>query len=105
MKKVTTTVLVIGLVFSFIIAGCGVKKAKTTREAVQYARSMKGTDQDKMEYLVSQAEAFYRTRDSTGDDARVRTLQVTIWAWSRLLRHYSVQVKVRWPVTRVPLAS
>ena len=54
--------LVLGLVFSMVLIGCGAEKAKSPQEAIEIAKGMK-TTQEKVEYLIQQAEAFYNSKE------------------------------------------
>lgn len=54
--SLTAAVLCIGL----ILTGCGQKKAASSDEAIANAKAME-TTQQKVDYLVNQAEAFYES--------------------------------------------
>lgn len=53
--------LVVGLVFGSMV-GCGPKKEGSSREAIDVAGTMQ-TVQEKTDYLISQAKAFYNSDD------------------------------------------
>ena len=58
MRKLCLGAVVFFTAGMLILGGCGQKKAEDRREAVQNASEM-GTDQEKTDYLVAQAQAFY----------------------------------------------
>jgi len=60
MKYVPHITSVLGLCLCLILVGCGQKKAATSEEAVSNARAME-TTQEKVDYLIKQAEAFYKS--------------------------------------------
>jgi len=62
MKKALLFVIVIGLSLGvFLNAGC-TKKAASVSEAIQNSRALK-TVQEQANYLVSQAQAFYNSKE------------------------------------------
>jgi alkyl sulfatase BDS1-like metallo-beta-lactamase superfamily hydrolase len=50
------------MVTSFIVSGCGAQKAESSRAAIDTAKAMQ-TVGEKTNYLVSQAKAFYNSKD------------------------------------------
>ena len=60
MKRLLHVASVFGLCLCLTLAGCGQKKAASGEEAVSNARAME-TTQEKVDYLVKQAEAFYKS--------------------------------------------
>lgn len=48
------------LCFALVAAACGPKKAASSEEAIENAKAMETTEQ-KIDYLISQAEAFYKS--------------------------------------------
>jgi hypothetical protein len=64
MKK--TYILVVAcIMLSFVLAGCGAQKAESSRAAIDATKAMQ-TVQEKTDYLVSQAKAFYNSKDFQG---------------------------------------
>lgn len=57
MRKTYGVVIACALVLSLALAGCGEKKAASSREAVEEAKT-KGTPQEQADYLAKQAKAF-----------------------------------------------
>jgi hypothetical protein len=53
------------MILSFVVAGCGAQKAETSRAAIDATKAMQ-TVQEKTDYLVSQAKAFYNSKDFQG---------------------------------------
>lgn len=58
MKKFFLLILMLALV----VAGCGQKKEATSREAINVAKTMETVEQ-KAEYLIGQAKAFYSSKE------------------------------------------
>jgi outer membrane PBP1 activator LpoA protein len=65
MKRLSCLALVVSLLLSFVVAGCGTQKAESSRAAIDTAKAMQ-TVQEKADYLVSQAKAFYNSKDFQG---------------------------------------
>lgn len=62
MKKVLLVGMILCLSFGVLLnAGCE-KKAATSSEAIQNSQSLK-TVEEKVDYLVKQAEAFYNSKE------------------------------------------
>ena len=61
MKKMFCAVLAVCLAVSLCVAGCAPAKASSSQEAIQKSQSME-TVKQKTDYLVSQAKAFYNTK-------------------------------------------
>ena len=61
MKKVFTVALMLCLAVSLYVTGCAPAKAASSQEAIQRSQAMDTTKQ-KADYLISQAKAFYNTR-------------------------------------------
>jgi outer membrane murein-binding lipoprotein Lpp len=64
MKK-AYMIFVVCIMLSFVVAGCGAQKAETSRAAIDETKTMQ-TVQEKTDYLVSQAKAFYNSKDFQG---------------------------------------
>lgn len=64
MKNKTVLVLILALVCAVSFAGC-TKKAASTQEAINTSEVMK-TVQEKANYLISQAQAFYNSKEFQG---------------------------------------
>ena len=62
MKKALGLFLVIGLAVSLTLVGCGTQKAESSQAAIAESKTMQ-TTQEKVNYLVSQAQAFYSSKD------------------------------------------
>lgn len=60
-------VLLFTLIFcsAALLYGCGPQKAATTGEAIQASKAMQTVDQ-KVNYLIDQAKAFYNSKDYQG---------------------------------------
>ncbi len=61
MKKVFTVVVIACLAVSLSLAGCAPAKAASSQEAIQKSQTME-TVKQKTDYLVTQAKAFYNTK-------------------------------------------
>ncbi|MFH1381051.1 MAG: hypothetical protein ABIH57_02640 [Candidatus Omnitrophota bacterium] len=61
MKKIFFIMTALGLVFSLALIGCGAKKANSSSDAIKVSRMLK-TTQEKANYLVGQAKAFYGSK-------------------------------------------
>jgi len=61
MRKSWVVVVAAALVLSLALAGCA-KKAASSQEAISNTRTMQ-TLQEKVNYLVAQAKAFYSSRE------------------------------------------
>jgi uncharacterized protein YpiB (UPF0302 family) len=62
MKNSLSVMVVVSIMLSFIVAGCGTQKAESTSAAIDVAKTM-DTVREKTDYLVSQAKAFYNSND------------------------------------------
>lgn len=62
MKKGLCMLMVLGLVLSFTMVGCGPKKAESSSAAIETAKAMQTTE-ERVDYLVGQAKAFYSSKD------------------------------------------
>jgi len=62
MKRFSLVFILIGLVFSLVIAGCTQKKAASSQEAIKTSQALE-TAEEKVDYLVGQAKAFYNSKD------------------------------------------
>ena len=60
MKNFMHVASILTLCMCLILSGCGQKKAASSEEAVTNARAME-TTQEKVDYLIKQAEAFYKS--------------------------------------------
>jgi len=58
MRKVVALFAIACLAISFTAAGCGAKKAESSRAAIDEAKAME-TTKEKVDYLVGQAKSFY----------------------------------------------
>ena len=54
-------VSILGLFLLVTVAGCGQKKAASSEEAIANAGAME-TTQEKVDYLIGQAEVFYNSK-------------------------------------------
>jgi hypothetical protein len=61
MRKFFTIILAATLVLSFAMVGC-TKKAASFQEAIKASEAMQ-TVQQKVDYLIGQANAFYNSKD------------------------------------------
>jgi hypothetical protein len=61
MKRLSFLIIVC-IALSFAVAGCGVQKAESSKAAIDTAKTMQSV-QEKTDYLVSQAKAFYNSKD------------------------------------------
>jgi hypothetical protein len=62
MKGIFTSLLVAILIVSVSLTGCGAKKAESSKEAIDMAKTME-TAQEKANYLIGQAKAFYNSKE------------------------------------------
>lgn len=62
MQKRFLPLLVLSLVLSIGLVGCGPKKAESSKDAITVAKAME-TAEEKADYLVSQAKAFYNSKE------------------------------------------
>ncbi|MBN3037947.1 MAG: hypothetical protein JW869_00855 [Candidatus Omnitrophica bacterium] len=62
MKKVFLGAICVALLFSFCFAGCGAKKAESSKAAIEQAKTMETVEQ-KADYLIGQAKAFYSSKE------------------------------------------
>ena len=60
MKNFLHVASILTLCICLILSGCGQKKAASSEEAIANARAME-TAQEKVDYLIKQAEAFYKS--------------------------------------------
>lgn len=65
MKKKLFSLAISLFLFSFIFSGCGPQKAESSREAIDVAKAME-TTQEQLNYLISQAKAFYNSKEFQG---------------------------------------
>ena len=65
MKNLFFATVVLGLFLSLSLVGCGQKKATSSNEAIETAKSMETTEQ-KVDYLTKQAKAFYNSKEFQG---------------------------------------
>ncbi len=61
MKRNLIIVLVMGLAMSLALTGCA-QKAESSKDAIDATKSIE-TVEEKVTYLVKQAEAFYKSED------------------------------------------
>jgi len=64
-KKVLAVMLVLCLASGVVLTGCGPAKADSSRQAIANTKDMQ-TVQEKTDYLVAQAKAFYNSDDFQG---------------------------------------
>lgn len=62
MRSAAFLVLVLCLFGSLVLAGCGAKKAASGNEAIEVSKTLQ-TVQQKTDYLIGQAKAFYNSKD------------------------------------------
>ena len=62
MAKTLSALLIICLAFGLLITGCGPKKEASSAAAIDVAKTME-TVQQKAEYLMAQAKAFYNSKE------------------------------------------
>jgi hypothetical protein len=65
MRRLSYMMIVVCIMLSFVLAGCGAQKAESSRAAIDNVKTMQ-TVQEKTDYLVSQAKAFYNSKDFQG---------------------------------------
>ncbi|NQT95320.1 MAG: hypothetical protein HQ572_02615 [Candidatus Omnitrophica bacterium] len=65
MRRALILLAVACLALSFAASGCGAKKADSSRTAISEAKAMQ-TTQEKVDYLASQANAFYNSKEFQG---------------------------------------
>jgi hypothetical protein len=65
MKKAITFVVAGILIIGFAVYGCTQKKAASSKEAIEASKAMQ-TVQEKVDYLIGQAKAFYNSKDFQG---------------------------------------
>jgi len=61
-KRVAIWVLAFCLFSGLLLLGCGAKKSASSNEAIQLSKTLQ-TAQQKVDYLVGQAKAFYNSKD------------------------------------------
>lgn len=62
MRRNLMVIIVSCLALSFVVLGCSQKKAASSKEAIDAAKVMQ-TVQQKTDYLIGQAKAFYNSKD------------------------------------------
>ena len=62
MKKILTMSMVCFFAVMIACSGCGVKKADSSREAIDNAKAIDSVEKQ-ADYLVKQAEAFYKSKE------------------------------------------
>lgn len=62
MRKSVLILLVVGLVAGLALYGCGAKKAESSKAAITETKTMQ-TTQEKVDYLIGQAKAFYNSKE------------------------------------------
>lgn len=65
MKNIFGVIAVCSLVLGVVFAGCEEKKVASSNEAIEASKSMETVEQ-KVDYLVGQAEAFYNSKEFQG---------------------------------------
>jgi hypothetical protein len=65
MKRSFVILVAVVLVAGFMLYGCGPQKADSSRSAIDTAKTMQ-TTQEKVDYLVGQAKAFYNSKEFQG---------------------------------------
>ena len=65
MKHLSYLLIIGCIILSFATAGCGAQKAESPRAAIDAAKTMQ-TAQEKTDYLITQAKAFYNSKDFQG---------------------------------------
>ena len=60
MKKIGFVVVAMAVVASIALVGCGSKPAESSSAAIEIAKALE-TKAEKVDYLVSQAKAFYKS--------------------------------------------
>lgn len=65
MRKQISFLCILVLILSVGLGGCGPKKAASSREAISASNAMK-TVEEKTNYLIGQAKAFYNSNDFQG---------------------------------------
>lgn len=65
MRKILVFVVCLVCIVSFSMVGCGPQKASSVQDAVRNAKEMQTVD-EKINYLISQAKAFYNSKDFQG---------------------------------------
>lgn len=62
MEKLTVLMVIICLIFSIGVLGCGQQKASSVSEVIKTSETMP-TVKAKVDYLVGQANAFYNSKE------------------------------------------
>lgn len=62
MRGVSVYILCAVVVFGLAVSGCGAKKEESSKAAINQAKTMETVEQ-KVNYLISQAKAFYNSKD------------------------------------------
>ena len=65
MKRYLSIIAAMAVVFSLALSGCGQQKAESSGAAINEAKAMETTEQ-KVDYLIGQAKAFYNSKDFQG---------------------------------------
>jgi hypothetical protein len=65
MRKFLVFALLVFLVLGFSVLGCGQKKAASSKEAIEASKAKQAV-QEKVDFLIAQAKAFYNSRDFQG---------------------------------------
>jgi len=65
MKKLFSVLVICIAVSSLLVAGCGMQKEESPRKAIDMAKTLQ-TTQEKADYLIGQAKAFYNSKDFQG---------------------------------------
>lgn len=60
--KILTSLVIVSILLSIGVAGCGQQKAASSREAINAAKAME-TVEEKSAYLIGQAKAFYNSKE------------------------------------------
>lgn len=62
MRTIVICTLVLNFCTGVLLTGCGPKKAASSNAAIEESKTMQ-TAQEKVNYLVGQAKAFYNSKD------------------------------------------
>jgi len=62
MRKIPVLLLVLSLVFGVSMISCGPKRANSSKDAITIAKAIENV-KEKSDYLVSQANAFYNSKE------------------------------------------
>ena len=61
MKRIICGIIIVLLITSISLFGCGPKKEATSQDAIEVAKAME-TLEEKADYLIAQAKAFYNSK-------------------------------------------